>query len=208
MKFVLLAEGDTEKQAIGEFLKRCLDRQLTRPVGIKVVNFHGKGNLVSKIASRAQDHLDGPDAGEIVAVIGMLDLYGLDVYPAQATTASERYIWAVQEFEGRVDRPKFRMFFAVHEVEAWILAQPDVLPREVRAALPATTAHPEKVNFDEPPAKLLNRLYLSKMRKCYKKTTYGRHLFGKLAPEIAVEKCPYLKSMLGEMLRLALEAGC
>ena len=44
-----------------------------------MVNFHGKGNLVSKIASRAQDHLDGPDAGEIVAVIGMLDLYGAAV---------------------------------------------------------------------------------------------------------------------------------
>lgn len=132
MRFVLLAEGDTEKRAVADFLKRWLDPKLKAPVGIKVVNLRGNRQAVSRIVAKARDYLDGPDADEIVAVIGLLDLYGLDIYPRQLTPAKDRYEWAVKEFERQVDRTKFRMCFAVHEFEAWILAQPDVLPRSVR----------------------------------------------------------------------------
>ncbi len=207
MKFVLLVEGDAEKLAIAEFLKRWLDPRLEQPVGVKVVNFHGNAQLVRKIVSKAQDYLDGPEADEIIGVIGLLDLYGLDIYPPHLTTTEERHDWGVEHFQEQVNREKFRMFFAVHEFEAWILGQPDVLPREVRDSLPRTTALPERVNFDEPPAKLLNRVYLSCTRKNYKKTTYGKQLFGKLTPDVVVGKCPYLKSMLVEMLGMAKAAG-
>ncbi len=59
------------------------------------------------------------------------------------------------------------------------------------------------MNFDEPPAKLLDRVYQQHTGKGYKKTTYGKQLFAKLDPSIAAPKCPYLKSMLVEMLKLA-----
>jgi hypothetical protein len=203
VKFILLVEGDTEKDAIADFLKRWLDPQLGSPVGMKVVNFHGNARLMRKIVVKAQDYLDGLDAGEIVAVVGLLDLYGLDIYPPELMAAAERYDWAVKEFERQVDRSRFRMFFAVHEFEAWILGQPDVLPREVREALPRTISDPERVDFNEPPAKLMNRVYRSRLGKSYKKTTYGRQLFARLSPDVVVEKCPYLKTMLREMLRLA-----
>lgn len=207
VRFILLVEGDTEKVAIAEFLKRWLDPQLKQPVGVQVVNFHGNSQFIRKIVPKAQDYLDAPDAGEIVGVIGLLDLYGLDIYPAQLTTVEQRHDWGVQHFQEQVAREKFRMFFAVHEFEAWILAQPDVLPRAVRDALPRTVTLPEKADFDEPPAKLLNRLYLSCTRRNYKKTTYGKQLFGKLVPEVVVAKCPYLKAMLAEMLAMAKAAG-
>ena len=132
VKFVLLVEGETEKLAIADFLKRWLDPQLKQPVGIKVVNFRGNSQLVRKIVGKAQDYLDSPEADEIVGVIGLLDLYGLDIYPPKLTTAEERHDWAVRHFEEQVDRARFRMFFAVHEFEAWILGQPDVLPRGAR----------------------------------------------------------------------------
>ncbi len=41
MKFVLFVEGHTEKAAVGPFLKRWLDPQLSSPVGIKTVRFEG-----------------------------------------------------------------------------------------------------------------------------------------------------------------------
>jgi hypothetical protein len=207
MKFILLVEGDTEKLAIAEFLKKWLDPQLTTRVGIKVVNFHGNAQLVRKVVAKAQDYLDGPDSNEIIAVIGLLDLCGLDMYPAGLTAAKDRHDWGVKHFEGQVSRDRFRMFFAVHEFEAWILGQPEVLPRPVQDALPKTIANPEKVDFDEPPAKLLDRLYLSQMRKSYKKTTYGKQLFGRLGPDVVAAKCPYLKAMLTKMLTLAKAAG-
>jgi hypothetical protein len=207
MKFILLVEGDAEKLAIAEFLKRWLDPQLKQPAGVRVVNFHGNAQLVRKIVSKAQDHLHSPDADEIIGVIGLLGLYGLDIYPSHLTTVEDRHDWGVKHFQEQVNRERFRMFFAVHEFEAWILGQPDVLPREVRDGLPRTTARPEKVNFDEPPAKLLNRVFLSCTRKNYKKTTYGKQFFGKLAPDVVAGKCPYLKAMLGEMLGMAKAAG-
>jgi len=43
--------------------------------------------------------------------------------------------------------------------------------------------------------------------RSYKKVTYGKELFDQLSPEIAVQKCPRLKEMLDEMLKLAKTAG-
>ena len=207
MKFIVLVEGDSEKLAIADFLKRWLDPRLAHPVAVKAVNFQGNSQLVREIVGKTHDYLDGPGADEIIGIIGLLDLYGLDIYPPNLTAVEERYAWGVQHFQEQVKREKFRMFFAVHEFEAWILAQPDALPRAVRDALPHSVDVPERVNFNEPPAKLLNRIYLSCTRKTYKKTTYGKQLFAKLTPDVVAGKCPYLKTMLGEMLAMAQAAG-
>jgi hypothetical protein len=209
MRFILLVEGNTEKLAIGEFLKRWLDPQLKQSVGVTPVNSRGNSHLVREMVNKAQAYLDAPQAGEIIGVIGLMDLYGLEIYPSRLTTIEERHAWGVRHFQEQVAREKFRMFFAVHEFEAWVLGHPDVLPRPVRDALPQTIANPERVDFGEPPAKLLDRLYRSRMGRSYKKTTYGKQLFGALAEhvDIVVTKCPYLKAMLREMLAMAKVAG-
>lgn len=207
MKFVLLVEGDTEKETVAQFLRRWLDPRLDQRVGIQAVRFQGYAQLLRKVVTKAQMYLDGPKRDEIIAVIGLLDLYGPDFYPDHVTSAGERHGWAVEHIQQKVDRKDFRMFFAVHEYEAWLLSQPDILPNEVRNAISGRVTQPETVNFDEPPAKLLDRIYKARLKRTYKKTTYGKELFGKLDPAVAVQKCPYLKSMLEEMLRLAKAAG-
>lgn len=207
MKFVLLVEGHTEKSIAAEFLKRWLDPQLDKHVGIQVVRFNGYAELVRKAATKAQMHLDGPRNEDIIAVIGLMDLYGPDIYPSHTQTADDRYDWGVQHFEKKVDRERFRMFFAVHEVEAWLLSQPTIFPANIQTGLPGKIAQPEAVNFDEPPAKLLDRVYKAHTDRNYKKTTYGAELFGKLDPAVAAQKCPRLMAMLSEMLRLAKDAG-
>jgi len=207
MKFVLLVEGKTEKGSVAAFLKRWLDPQLTRPVGIQVISFNGYAELDRKMAAKAKMHLSGPKQGEIIAVIGLLDLYGPNFYPADKTTAQERYEWGVEHFQRKVGLDRFRMFFAVYEFEAWLLSEPEVFPRNVKEALPNKIAQPETVNFNEPPAKLLDRVYKQKTRRNYKKTTYGKQLFAKLDPATAVSKCPFLKKMVDEMLSLAKKAG-
>ncbi|HTN02294.1 MAG TPA: DUF4276 family protein, partial [Planctomycetaceae bacterium] len=113
----------------------------------------------------------------------------------------------VRHFESEVDRSRFRMFFAVHEFEAWLLSQPEIFRQEVQKRLPNRISAPETVNFDKPPSKLLNQIYLEATNKRYKKTTDGGTLFRKLQPDVAVDKCPYLKAMLEEMLLLAKAAG-
>jgi len=149
------------------------DPRLPERVGIKVVRFEGCAQLWREAPKKARLYLNGPDNQDIIAVISLMDLYGPDIYPSDVRTAQDRYTWAKAEMERKVDHPKFHQFFAVHETEAWLLSEPEIFPVAVKNALPAGTASPENVNFDEPPAKLLDRLYRGKLKQTYKKTTYG-----------------------------------
>jgi hypothetical protein len=207
LKFILLVEGSTERDSAAAFLKRWLDPRLSQPVGIQVVPFNGYAELTRDMVTRASMHPEGPKQGEIIAVIGLMDRYGPSFYPGELTTAEERYEWGKDHFERLVDRDRFRMSFAVHEFEAWLFSQPQIFPRDVPNLMRNKFPHPERINFDAPPAKRLNQLYQQATRKNYKKTTYGKHLFAKLDPTIAVKKCPFLKALLEEMLALAKAAG-
>ena len=206
MKFVLFVEGHTEKTGLPSFLKRWLDPRLPKPVGIQPVRFDGWQEFVKKLPVKARMHLEGPAKDKIAAAIGLLDLYGPTFYPSHLSSAAERCDWAVQHLQGQVNHPKFRMFFAVHELEAWILSQPQFLPPEVSRSLPAKVENPESVNFQEPPAKLLDRLYTEKLGRGYKRKVYGAELFRRADPGLAYDKCPHLKEMLDEMLRLTVDA--
>jgi len=203
MKFILFVEGHTEDKALPRFLKKWLDPKLTKPVGIKTVRFEGWPELVKDAPLKAKMHLNGPAKDEIIAVISLLDLYGPTFYPQHITASEERYNWAKKYLEDSVALPKYYQFFAVHEVEAWLLSEPGIFPLAVQRAFTKKTDHPETVNFDEPPAKLLERLYHLHVRRSYKKVVNGRELFGKLDAEAAYKKCPKLKELLDKMLELA-----
>ena len=203
MKFILFVEGYTEKKALPAFLKRWLDPQLPKPVGMQTVRFEGWAELRKDVRKRAHLHLGGPQRDEILAVIGLLDLYGPTFYPSHLVHAEDRNKWARKEIEDEVDHPRFRQFFSVHDVEAWLLSQPELFPIEVQKAFPGKIAQPESVNFQQPPGKLLEQLFKEKLKHTYKKITHGKSLFDKLEPSIAYNKCPKLKELLDEMLLLA-----
>lgn len=218
MKFILIVEGDTEQRVLNKFLKKWLDPKLNSPAGIQLVNLAGNGDVLTKIVSKAIHYFNEPkQSSDIIAVIGLLDLYGLpsDFYSANpamaAKSAQERYEWGKGELEKKVNHPKFRQFFAVHETEAWLLSQPDnkKFPEDVKKALKAhrNIKQPETINFDRPPAYLLKDLYYTKTVRTYKKTTNGSRLFETLNPEEAYKKCPNLKVMLDEMLKMAQVVG-
>lgn len=203
MKFIIFVEGYTENKALPQFLKKWLDPKLTNPVGIKTVRFEGWAQMVKDVPLKAKMHLNGPQKDEIIAVISLLDLYGPTFYPGNLTQYDDRYNWGKQYIEQQVGHTKFYHFFAVHEVEAWLLSDPDIFPFKVKNAFPSGVQNPETINFDEPPAKLLERLYPQHIGRSYKKVVNGKELFGKLNPEVAYQKCPKLKELLDKMLELA-----
>jgi hypothetical protein len=202
MKFVLFVEGHTEDRSLPSFLKRWLDTRLARPVGIKTVRFEGWAELRREVNRRAHLYFRSPEAADIVAVISLLDLYGPNFYPPYLTTSSEKYDWAKEIIENEVNHSRFRQFFAVHEVEAWLLSQPDIFPPEIRSGFPGRISQPETVNSVEPPAELLKRLYRDRLRKNYKKVVNGKEFFDRLDPDVAYEKCPKLRELLDTMLAL------
>lgn len=121
--------------------------------------------------------------------------------------ATSRVAWGRKHFETEVGHDRFRDHFAVHEVEAWLLAAPDRLPAAVAKALPGRKDQPEQINSDDPPGMLLARLYREKLREGYKKTLHGRNLFRAGDPDVVYAKCPSFQAMLDDMLDLARQAG-
>lgn len=180
MKFILFVEGYTEDKALPKFFKKWLDPQLNTPVGIKTVRFEGWAELYKDAPLKAKMHLNGPDSQDILAVISLLDLYGPTFYPEGIQKPDDRYTWAKDHMEKTVNHPKFFQFFAVHEVEAWLLSQPDLFPLNVKTVFPKKIYKPETVNSNEPPAKLLERLYLKQTHRTYKKVVHGEDLFSRL----------------------------
>lgn len=200
MKFILFCEGWTEDKALPEFLRRWLHAQFTERIGVKTVRFNGWKQLVDDAPKKAKLHLGKAD---VIAVIGLLDLYGPTFYPPNKNTVSERYDWAKSHLESNVGLSSYRQHFAVQEVEAWILSQPDLLPPAVKKKLPGTARQPETVNFNEPPSYLLDRLYGEALKKKYKKVTNGSDLFSKLDPNVVHQKCPYFKRFCDDLIELA-----
>lgn len=203
MRFILFVEGYTEKKSLPQFLKKWLDPRIQQPIGIQAIRFEGWQELVKDAPQKARMHLNGPNKNNIIAAISLLDLYGPTFYPNHIINSEERYAWGKKYLEDKVNHPLFFQFFAVHEVEAWLLSQPDIFPVKVKNAFPSKIQTPESVNFHEPPAKLLERLYPLHLKRSYKKVVNGEELFDKLDPNTAYHNCPKLKELLDKMLELA-----
>ena len=196
-------EGYTENKAIPSFLKRWLDPQLSKPVGIKSVRFEGWPELVKDSPTKANLYLS---QDSVIAVIALLDLYGPTIYPSDKNTATERYTWAKQYLEEKVGQGRFSQFFAVHEVEAWLFSDPSIFPNSIKPSIQKISKSPEDINNTMPPAKRLNKIYSRQIKRSYKKIVYGKDLFAKLDPSVAYKKCPRLKELLDVMLKLAKDA--
>jgi len=203
LKFLILVEGHLEKRALPGFFKRWLDLRLDPRAGIRMVRFEGWRDYYSGVKNKVVVNLDGRTGADTIAAIGLIDLYGPDFYPSEASTAEERYRWAKHHLEEKVGHPRFRQHFAVHETEAWLLASPEIFPKEMKAALRPSSKKPEAVNFQNPPAALLDRMYVEKLKRRYRKIIDGSNLFDVLQPDIAYQNCPYLKRLLDDMLLLA-----
>ena len=136
MKIVLFVEGWTEKE-LPTFLKRWLDPRLPQPVGVKPVRFEGEGQYRQKAAKRAELYLG---EGDTLAVFGLLDLYGLKLGFPPGAGRDEKIAFARHTLHREIgaNHPKFRQHFAVHDVEAWLIADVAVpegeTAGEVRAA--------------------------------------------------------------------------
>lgn len=219
MKFILLLEGATEEKGVPGFINRWLNQFFTAGVGVQPDTFEGWPDLHDSTPKKAARYLTDARSPDVIAVISLLDLYGPTFYPTEAVSVRERYAWGTEYMEGRVRQhflqrgladdlaAKYRHFFAVHETEAWFLAQPALFPDGIRRFLEKQPKAPETVNFQTPPGKLLEQQYLQKQKRRYGKTINARNFFPRLDTETVASRCPYLKAMLYELRKLALDAG-
>jgi hypothetical protein len=206
-QIALFVEGDTERgdarqTTLPKFFHNWLDPQLPEfgRVGIKAVKFQGVSNYLDDLAMKLALHLDG---GTAKFVFGLVDLYGLPpnrIDLTRCTTVAEKIDQARKQIRALVPRQfqsRFRQHFAVHEVEAWLLAYPQRWPSEIRTQI--TKRPPEEVNFTEPPAKFLKRI----LGGGYKKTVTAKNIFPFVDPGVAVGKCPHLARLANDLLQVS-----
>ncbi|HOC92079.1 MAG TPA: DUF4276 family protein [bacterium] len=205
MKILLFVEGKTENIITQVFLKKWLDSQLDKKISVKPIVFDGCGDYLKRAGKKSQLHLDN---SEVIAIFGLLDLYGLPEKCKGGNTVDEKTNFArkkIIESLPKECRPKFHQHFAVHELEAWLLSDPKIFPNEIK--LPGCCDNPETVDFDTPPAKLLKELFRkNKKNYSYKKTIDGVNLFKKLSPDTVRDKCPNFKKFTDEILAAAKNA--
>ncbi len=206
-RIALFVEGDTERgearrKTLPAFFHKWLDPQLPEGsrVGIRAVKFKGVSNFLDDLPDTIGLYLNERRAN---FVVGLVDLYGLPRHHIDLSgcasikdkvSVARQYI---RNLVPREFRSRFRQHFAVHEVEAWLLAYPEKWPENVRDQI--RRRPPEQVNFNEPPAKFLKRI----LRGQYKKTVYARNLFPNVDPQPAMDKCPFLKLLMEDLLAIA-----
>ena len=204
MKFVMLVEGATERGSLPAFFKRWLDPQLKQKVRIKIVNMKGNQRFLSEFKAHVDQNLTQESDAELIAVVGLLDLYRLDIIPTSCKTVEEQYTWGKNRLESQINDERFKMFFAVQEIEAWLFSDLQIFPEAVRKSLRPGADRPEEIAV---PSKLLGNTYRARLNKDYHKVIYGAGLFNRLDPQRAIEKCPYFKQMLDWMLNAAQQKG-
>ncbi len=179
MKIFLIVEGQTEKKALPDFIKRWLDPRLQKRVGLSVVSCGGNQKLVNDIERKARNILGDP---KVIGVIGLLDLYADPITKPTGAPICERYDAGVKHFQDMVDDKRFRMHYAVHETEAWLFSDSTIFPDTVQPGLPG--GNPEGIDSGNPPSKRLDSLYDRTLRRNYREIVDGNALFTKLNPEI------------------------
>jgi len=203
-RIALFVEGDTERGALTTFFKKWLDPHfpLDKRVGIQAVNFEGISHYLDDLGEEVKLHIRERRANR---VFGLVDLYGLPpsrIDLSNYSNTDERVTAArsrIMELVPAELRPCFRQHFAVHEVEAWLLAYPEKFDPKIQGVI--QKRQPETVNLTEPPAKLLKKL----MRNRYQKTVFAINVFSSVDPQVAIDKCPYLKLLAENLLRVARE---
>ncbi len=209
MKFVLFVEGDTEAKCLPEFIGRWINPKLKSPVAIKTANLKGYANFIKDAPAKAVKYLEAPDAKEIISVVGLLDLYGPN-YPKNIDSVDKKITWQknflFQEIPKK-HRDRYIQSFAVHELEAWLLSHPEIFSNAIRGQIEKRCSKPETVDFDEPPKKLLKRLYSTRLKRNYKEIVNGAELFKKLDPEIVYHKCPRFMDLMDQLFAKAKAAG-
>jgi len=203
-RIVLLCEGDTEELAVRNFIARQWQSDGFGSIGLHTVNLNSK-------------HQDGPtkaalylDEPEVLAVFTLVDLQGMNRVDHSHHDSLETKVTRVRDwFRARLEHSRANDFFphiCVHETEAWVLAEGAALANRLDDAGIGPDPGAETKNFQHPPKRRINDLFMSHKGDRYQKIRDGRPLFAALQFDPIYRTCKYFRTFYDDLTRVGTNA--
>jgi hypothetical protein len=127
-------------------------------------------------------------------------------YPLQEATKNlplEQRVNAIKsDLARRIDgsrRSLVQCHVVIHEVEAWILADEQILAQKLKIKKLPQWDKPETVNDMKPPAQVLEELFRTRLKRRYDKYKDGVDLLGKIDNQKVYAKCPTFKKLVDDL---------
>jgi hypothetical protein len=200
-RIVVLCEGETEELALRFFIHRQWISDGLEAVGLDSRNLEGKIQSAGKFACGYLDEQ------EVLAVFTLVDLQGMTRVSHQSSDSLGVKIQRVQEWlraqVNHVRKGQFRPHVCVHETEAWILAEGEALAARLRYSGLNPDPNAELKNFENPPSKRLNELFLRHKSERYKKKIDGTPLFKAMKFEPVYASCKNFQAFYDDLKSVA-----
>lgn len=158
-----------------------------------------------KIRSRVCNSLKIPG---ILAVFALVDLKGFPVnYPKDVTSYIDRAKFVKEHLKdflsGLSESDRFYPHVAVHDIEAWILADKAAVTNYFGSStLPYRADLPEAIDFDKSPSHLLEDFFIENKGHRYRKTVHASELFLAVNFDTVYNKCPHFRDFFDDLIKV------
>lgn len=197
MRIKVLCEGDTEV-GLRKLLAKAIDIQ---GCGIKIKPYEGNARLLRK--------LDGTIGSELRSgaevIFCLIDYYHYPLPDEKKHLPFQQRLQAIKsDMIEQIDasrRPAVRFHVVVHEVEAWILADEQILAQRLKVKNLLSWNQPENVNDMKPPSQVLQELFRTRnpLKKSYNKYKDGVDLLQKVDWQKVYAKCPTFRELVDDL---------
>lgn len=144
----------------------------------------------------------------VLAVFALVDLKGFSLnYPTDVVSYRDKAKFIKTHLKGFLsDLPesvKFYPHVAVHDIEAWILADENAVANYFRKSTINYNANsPEAIDFDKPPSHLLEDFFIENKGHRYRKTVHASELFLAVNFDTVYNKCPHFRDFFDDLIKV------
>lgn len=201
MKIVVYVEGPSDRLSMETLLSPLLEKKRQQGAGIEfawIGKGNGKGNILTKVPSRAVDILQNIPESIVIALP--------DLYPKNVSFPHETYEELVCGIRNgflenmhrkRIDDARllvrFKVFCFKHDLEALLLAAHESLLEELKPRQPESwgkwTLPVENQDHGLPPKRVIEELF-TESGKMYRDTLDAPRILSRVDYSILAKRCP------------------
>ena len=195
-RIAILVEGATEKAFKPTLLGFLETRLQGRMPKLRIVKWDGRIPMGDELKEWVNSALSTS-----AAVIALTDVYtgsNPKVFIDAADAKRKMKQWV------GLDEHRFYPHAAQHDFEAWLLPYWSRIQTLARSNRRSPSPHPENVNHDRPPARVLRETFENgSSKRSYSKVRDGMAILKGGDLTVAADACPELKAFLNTILTLA-----